>query len=171
MDLKESPALSIIKNGPSSFKGRKLGIYIAEGGDADLVAALKEAAEAVGAMVAIVAPHVAGAKLSDGKMMEADEKIDGGPSVVFDAVALVMSEASAKKLALNKPSLDFVSDAFAHLKFIGYDPAVKPLLEGAGVASRMDDGFIKLGSKADAKSFLKSCGDLRFWNREAKMNG
>ena len=47
-------------------------------------------------MVEIIAPHVGGAKLSDGKMLEADEKIDGGPSVVFDAVALVMGEAAAK---------------------------------------------------------------------------
>ena len=80
MDLPESPALSIIKNGPDSFKGRKLGIYIAEGADAGVVSALKDAAKAAGAMAEIIAPHVAGAKLSDGSMMEADQKIDGGPS-------------------------------------------------------------------------------------------
>ncbi len=97
-DLPESPALSILKNGPDSFKGRKLGIYIAEGADADVVKALQEAAKDAGAMAEIIAPHVAGAKLSDGNMMEADEKIDGGPSVVYDAVAVVMGEDSGQAL-------------------------------------------------------------------------
>ena len=167
-DLPESPALSIIKNGPGNFKGRKLGIYIAEGADADVVKALKDAATAAGGMVEIVAPHVAGAKLSDGKMMEADEKIDGGPSVTYDAVAVVMSDASAKRYNTDKPSIDFVNDAFAHAKFIAYVPAVKPLFETAGVWNWMDDGFVDVSSGKDAVSdFIEKCGKLRFWDRES----
>jgi len=166
-DLPESPALSILKNGPGSFKGRKLGIYIAEGGDAEVVSALKSAAKDVGAMVEIIAPHVAGAKLSDGKMMEADEKIDGGPSVVYDAVAVVMGEDSAKRFAKDKPSIDFINDAFAHAKFTAYVPAVRALLTGAGVWDRRDDGFIDVSSgKTAAKDFIETCGKLRFWERE-----
>ena len=166
-DLPVSDALSILKNQPDSFSGRKLGIYIAEGGDADLVKALKKAAEDAGGKCAIIAPHIAGAKLSDGKMMPADEKIDGGPSVVFDAVALVMSEAAADKLADNKPSQDFVSDAFAHVKFIAYSEGAMPLLEATGVADKMDDGVIRVDAKADAADFLEQCKKLRFWDRVA----
>ena len=167
-DLPESPALSIIKNGPGSFKGRKLGIYIAEGADAGVVKALKKAAKDAGAMADIVAPHVAGAKLSDGKLMEADEKIDGGPSVTYDAVAVVMSEDSAKRYDADKPSIDFVNDAFAHAKFVAYVPAVKSLFERAGVWDRMDEGFVDVSSGADAaKTFIEKCGQLRFWDRES----
>ncbi len=166
-DLKPSDALSILKNGPDSFKGRKLGIYIAEGGDAALVDALVKAAKDAGAKAAIVAPHIGGAKLSNGKVMEADEKIDGGPSVVFDAVALVMGADAAKNYAKDKPSQDFVSDAFAHAKFIAYAPEAMALLKGAGVAERMDDGFIELSAAGDAKAFIETCGALRFWDREA----
>ena len=167
-DLPESPALSIVKNGPGRFKGRKLGIYIAEGGDAGVVKALKEATESAGGMVEIVAPHVAGAKLSDGNMMEADEKIDGGPSVAYDAVAVVMSEASAKRYNTDKPSIDFVNDAFAHAKFVAYVPEVKPLFETAGVWNWMDDGFVDVSSGKDAASdFIEKCGKLRFWDRES----
>ncbi|MXO66137.1 catalase [Altericroceibacterium endophyticum] len=165
-DLPESKALSILKNTPGHFRGRKIGIYIGEGGDAGVVSALKAAAKDEGATVEIIAPHVSGAKLSDGKVMEADEKIDGGPSVVYDAVAIVMGEDAAKKLARNKPSTDFVNDAFAHSKFIGYHPAVKPLLEGAGIANRMDDGVMDLSGKDAAKNFLSACGALRYWKRE-----
>ena len=167
-DLPESPALSIVKNGPGSFKGRKLGIYIAEGGDAGAVKALKEAAEGAGGMVEIVAPHIGGAKLSDGSTMEADEKIDGGPSVAYDAVAVVMSEASAKRYNTDKPSIDFVNDAFAHAKFVAYVPAVQPLFETAGVWNWMDDGFVDVSSGKDAASdFIEKCGTLRFWDRES----
>ncbi|MGB3712590.1 MAG: catalase [Erythrobacter sp.] len=167
-DLPESPALSILKNGPGSFKGRKLGIYIADGADAGVVKALKTAAEGAGAMAEIVAPHIAGAKLSDGTMMEADEKIDGGPSVVYDAVAVVMSEASAKRYNTDKPSIDFVNDAFAHAKFIAYVPEVQPLFETAGVWNWMDDGFADVSSgKGAADSFIETCGKLRFWDRES----
>ena len=167
-DLPPSPALSIILNGPNSFKGRKLGIYIAEGADTEVVKSLQGAVKGAGGMCEIVAPHVGGAKLSDGMMMEADRKIDGGPSVAFDAVAIVMGKAAAQKLALDKPSIDFVNDAFAHAKFIAYVPDVQPLLDGAGVADRMDDGFMDVSSGASAaKSFIETCGKLRFWDREA----
>lgn len=166
-DLKESPALSIVKNGPGSFKGRKLGIYIAEGADADIVKALQKAAKDAGGMAEIVAPHVGGAKLSDGKLMEADEKIDGGPSVTYDAVAVVMSEKSAKRYNADKPSIDFVNDAFAHAKFIAYVPAVKPLFESAGVWDYMDAGFVEIGKPDVAKGFIEKCGELRFWDRES----
>ena len=164
-DLPVSDALSILKNAPDSFAGRKLGIYIAEGGDADLVKALKKAVEDEGGTAAIIAPHIAGAKLSDGAMMPADEKIDGGPSVVFDAVALVMSEDAGEKLAGNKPSQDFVSDAFAHVKFIAYSGGAMPLLKAAGVADKMDDGVVALEAKKDAATFLEQCRKLRFWDR------
>jgi catalase len=166
-DLPESPALSILKNAPGSFKGRKLGIYIADGADAGVVKALGKAARDAGGKAEIIAPHVAGAKLSDGKVMEADEKIDGGPSVVYDAVAVVMSEQSAKRFGADKPSIDFVNDAFAHAKFIAYVPEVQPLLEGAGVWNRMDEGFVEISAAKAAKSFIEKCGALRFWDREA----
>lgn len=166
-DLPESSALSILKNGPESFKGRKLGIYIAEGGDAKVIKALTKAAKSAGAMVAIIAPHIAGAKLSDGSMMEADEKIDGGPSVVFDAVAIVMGETAAKTYAGDKPSQDFASDAFAHAKFIAYTPEAEPLFEAVGVADKKDDGFFDVSDTKGAKQFIDACGQLRFWERAA----
>ena len=166
-DLPPSDALSILKNGPDRFKGRKLGIYIAEGADAAVVNDLKTAAKDAGASVGIVAPHVTGAKLSDGTMMEANEKIDGGPSVLFDAVAIVMGAEAAKRLADDKPSQDFMSDAFAHAKFIAYVPAVKPLFEAVGVAAKMDDGFVDVSNSEQAASFIDRCGQLRFWNRMA----
>jgi catalase len=76
-----------------------------------------------------------------------------------------MSEAAADQLANNKPSQDFVSDAFAHVKFIGYSKGAMPLLKAAGIAEKIDDGVVQLDAKKDAADFLKQCRKLRFWDR------
>ena len=148
--------------------GRKLGLYIAEGADAGMVSALMEAVKSEGGMVEVVAPHVTGAKLSDGKLQAADQKIDGAPSVLYDAVAVVMGEKAGKNYADDKPSIDFVNDAFAHAKFIGYAPGAMPLLKGAGVAGKMDQGFVELAdANGAAAKFIDQCKQLRFWDRAA----
>ncbi|HEY9091834.1 catalase [Parasphingorhabdus sp.] len=164
-DLKPSPALSIIKNGPASFKGRKLGIYIADGGNAKLVEALQGAVKNTGATYEIIAPHIGGAKLSDGKLMPADQKIDGGPSVLYDAVAILMSKKTATKLASDKPSQDFISDAFAHAKFIAYDANSRAILEEVVGSDKLDEGCVELSNDQDAQDFIDSCAELRFWDR------
>ena len=67
-DLKPSPKLSIIKNGPKSFAGRKVGALVTDGVDADVLAALGKALKAEGAMLKLVAPEVGGVKDSDGHL-------------------------------------------------------------------------------------------------------
>ena len=165
-DLAPSDSLSIIKNGPDSFAGRKLGIYVSDGADAALVHALIEAAKNEGAMVEIVAPKVAGATLSDGELLEADQKIDGAPSVLYDAVALVLSKDAAARLKDDKPSQDFASDAFAHAKFIGYTAPAKALFEAVGIAQKMDEGFIELRNTEAAGAMIQQCRQLRHWDRQ-----
>ena len=50
------------------------------------------AATKAGARVKIVAPKVGGAKLADGSMQAADGLLAGTPSVLFDAVAIILSD-------------------------------------------------------------------------------
>src|SRR5690606_21083421 len=76
-DLPESPALSILKNGPHAFMGRKLGVLVTDGSDATVLAELRKAVHAAGAMMEIVAPHVGGITASDGSFIHADEQLDG----------------------------------------------------------------------------------------------
>ncbi len=71
-------------------------------------------------MVELVAPTVGGFEASSGDWIEADHMIDGGPSVLFDAVALVLSDEAADRLTREAAARDFVADAFAHCKFIGF---------------------------------------------------
>ena len=83
--------------------------------------AVRDAVTAAGAKVKIVAPKVGGAKLADGSLQPADAQLAGAPSVIFDAVAVILSDAGASLLAGDSAALDFVSDAYAHLKALALD--------------------------------------------------
>lgn len=169
MDLKPLPALSIVANGPKSFKGRKLGILVSDGVSGDLLIGLKTAAKAEGALVEIVAPMVGGVMTDGGSLIEGDKKLDGGPSVLYDAVAVLLSAEGAAMLTKHPVARDFVADAYAHCKFIAYSAEALPLFEKAGVAADMDEGFFRLGSASDAMGFIRACRELRLWNREQKL--
>ncbi len=167
-DLAVSDALSIIKNGPDSFAGRKIGVLVSDGVDADLLGGLKAAAEAEGAMVELVAPKVYGVTDSGGTHHPADQKVNGGPSVLYDAVALLVSADGANMLAGEATARDFVADAFAHAKFIAFAESARPLLDRAGVMP--DDGCVVLDGRAAAGDFVELCRGLRYWQREAAVH-
>ncbi|MHB1560770.1 MAG: catalase [Isosphaeraceae bacterium] len=164
-DLKPSPALSIIQNGPKTFAGRKVGALVTDGVDANILAALKKSLKSEGAMLVLVAPEVGGVTDSAGTLHPAGEKLEGGPSVLFDAVALLPSADGATLLKKLPAARDFVADAFAHRKFIGHAAAAAPLLEKAGVANAVDAGFLPLDRPGDCDAFVAACRKLRFWDR------
>ncbi|MGA7328094.1 MAG: catalase [Rhodomicrobium sp.] len=168
-DLKESPALSIILNGPKRIEGRKLGILVSDGVEARLLADVRQAFESKGAMVEIVAPEVGGVKASDGTWVQGDEKLDGGPSVLYDAVAILVSGEGGKLLSKHPAARDFLADAFAHQKFIAYQENAVPLLQKAGLMEDLDEGVVQLKSASDAKRFAEMCGSLRYWKRAEKL--
>ncbi|EIZ79851.1 catalase [Novosphingobium sp. Rr 2-17] len=169
-DLPASDKLSIVKNGPDSFKGRKLGILLSDGADAAIVKALLKAVEAEGAVYEVIAPKIAGVTLSDGTTVAAKQKIDGGPSVLFDAVAIVVSEAGAALLSIDAAAKDFVTDAFAHCKFIGLTAEAEVIFAKAGIAGDLDDACLTLTGAKDADAFLTACRALRYWNRELEVD-
>jgi catalase len=169
-DLKPSPALSIVERGPQRFEGRKLGILATDGADAALFSALTAAVTKAGGVFELVAPKIAGVTLSDGQLVPAKQKIDGGPSVLYDAVALLLSADGAAMIAKDAPSNDFVRDAFAHCKFIAYTQDAQPLLEASGIAQKLDEGCVALASRKDAAAFVELCGRLRHWERELSVD-
>ncbi len=165
-DLAVSDSLSILKRPPATLEGRKVGIFATDGADGALFAALTAAIEKEGASFEVVAPRIAGVTLSNGTQVPAKQKIDGGPSVLYDAVVLLFSEEGAELLKSHGPARDFVSDAYAHCKFIGYTPAAAALFEAVGLADKVDEAFISLNGKKDADAFVKAARQLRLWSRE-----
>ncbi len=170
LDLPASAALSIIANGPNTFKGRKLGILLTDGSDAALFKALTAAIDKVGAVWEVAAPKIGGVTLDDGTNVAARHKIDGGPSVLFDAVALLPSNDGATMLSNDAASKDFVSDAYAHCKFIGHSAAASSLFAAARLPAELDKGFVSLDGKGSVDSFVDMLGQLRFWPREVAVD-
>ncbi len=162
-DLDPSPALRIIA-GPrqlATLEGRSVGILIADGSDAKRVADLVAAVGEAGARSVIIAPRVGGAKMSDGSLLKADAQLAGCPSVMVDAIAVVLSKEGCDMLLKDAAAIQFVMDAFGHLKAIGHTPEAKPLLDKAGV--KPDAGVVP----AD-KAFVKAAG-TRYWDREPSV--
>ena len=169
-EVEPSPALSIIGKMPQTLKGRVVGCLVSDGADRALVEALRVAVEKEGAKFKIVAPHVGGAKAADGKLLAADLRIDGGPSIFFDAVALILSEAGAKELTREAAAVDFVADAFNHLKVIGHVPAALTLMRRAGITEDLaDQGIVPLANAAAAAGFIAAAKKMRIWSREPKV--
>ena len=165
-DLAPSPALSILRNPPDTLAGRKIGVLVSDGADAEILDALLSAAQEEGATVKLVAPTVGGVQTSDGSRREADEQVDGGPSVLYDVVVLLPSEEGAAKLAGNPAARDFVSDAYAHAKFIGCGAHASALFAATGLSDAADDGMVEIAGAGDVEPFLSRCRALRFWERE-----
>ena len=84
--------------------------------------------------------------------------------MIFDAVALVVSEEGCAQLLADSAAIDFVHNAFVHLKAIGFTSAAQPLLKRCGVAT--DPGVIDLAG--GTKAFLPPAR-TRQWVREPKV--
>src|SRR5262249_20475077 len=163
----KSPALSIQLRGHASFKGRKVGALVTDGVDSAILQALRTALEKEGALLEIIAPQVGGVEASDGSWIKAAQQLRGGPSVLYDAVALLPSEDDIESLMQEPTARDVVADAFAHCKFIGYVKEALPLFEKGGVSDSRDDGCIALEGAQGCAQFITTCRQLRFWAREA----
>ncbi len=158
--MKPSPALQIIGKMKATLQGRAIGILIADGSDGATIKKSKKAATDAGAAVKIIAPRIGGAKLADGSMLAADAQLAGTPSVLFDAVAVILSPAGAKALALEGAAIDFVRDAFGHLKAIAADHGGQALLKAADIGQ--DAGVVEA---SDVDAFM-AAAKTRQWDRE-----
>jgi len=158
-----SPALQIIGKMKGTLVGRAIAILIADGSDGAVIKSIKKAASDAGASVKIVAPKVGGAKLADGSMLAADGQLAGTPSVLFDAVAVILSDEGAKALSTEGAAIDFVRDAFGHLKAIAVDKGGRALLKIAHVGQ--DAGVVDAGDK---DAFI-AAAKTRQWDREKSV--
>ncbi|MCW1885049.1 catalase [Luteolibacter flavescens] len=166
-DLEVSPSLSLIGKDPRTLKGRKAGILITDGADAETLAALQAAFKKEKAAVELIAPKIGGATTSDGALVPVQHSLSGGPSVFFDTVAILAAEEAIDDLVREAAAVNWVRDAFGHLKVIGYTIEAAPLLEAAGVAH--DDGTVLIESPKTLKSYVAAARDGRRWDREPSL--
>ena len=161
-DFPASPALAILSKMKSTLQGRCVGILVADGSDGAALKQLKDAIMKEGATVKVVAPKPM-VKLQDGSVLAADGQLAGTPSVVFDAVASMLTAEMGQKLAKDGAAVDWFRDAYGHLKAIAACQGTQPILDAGGV--ERDEGVFE---PKDFQAFL-SAAKTRQWDREPKV--
>jgi catalase len=163
INMPTSDALSIIKKAKPTLNGRCVGVLMADGTDAKALNALVTALQKAGSRVKLIAPKIYGAVLDDGTKKAADAQLAGSPSVLYDAVVLMLAPEAAAELSKHAAAVDFVTDAFSHLKAIGHSKGAALLLAASGV--EIDAFFVP---SSDTPKFIKLASQ-RFWEREPKV--
>ncbi len=165
-DLPESASLSIMTSAPRTFSGRRLGVLVTDGVDGSFLRQLETEFNDLGGTVELVAPAIGGVKSEDGGWIEASKTLATAPSVLFDAVAIVVTPQASKEVAKNLLACAFVADAYAHCKFIAYTADARQLLERALAGSPLDAGCKQVETSMAAAQFATQCEQVRFWARE-----
>ncbi len=160
IDLELSPTLSIVNKAKPILTGRKVGILFTDGSPAAKVTKLVAAVTKAGATPVLIAPKLLQVATKP-KPMDADGQLAGTPSVTCDAIAIVVTEQGAAALAADAAAVQFVADAFAHLKAIGHTPEAQALLDAARV--QPGDGVVGLD-----RDFIAAAA-RRFYEREAMV--
>ena len=158
-DLEPSPALSLVAKAPAVVKGRTVAILVTDGSDAKAVGAVQRAVKKEGGTVKLVAPRIGELK---GNGLVPDMTIEGAPSVLFDAVVLLPSDEGAKTLVAMPPAVNWLRDAFGHLKAIGFNAAAQPLFDKGGLDSDAP-GVIVL--KGGVEDFIDAARKHKIWDR------
>ena len=85
------------------------------------------------------------------------------PSVLYDAVIVILSDNNKDEVINNPYIRNFVNDAYSHCKFIGYNKESKWFFDAMNLT--IDGGCIALDENAP-KEFIAKCKKLRFWDRK-----
>ena len=159
IDMDASDALSIVKQGDPPMKGRKVALLFAEGSDKAEIDRIKNEVEKAGGTLFLVAPKVGGIPVKGGTLA-ADGQLAGSPSVLFDAVTMVLMPEAVDKLLNDSAALGWLMDAYSHCKTIGHCKGSMKLIERLGL--EVDAGVV--GNDQFAKVAPK-----RHWGREPKV--
>ena len=165
VDLPPSPALRIIGKYPPTLKGRKVGIVLAPGFDATVLKALMAAIEAEKAACAIIGTKVGGVMDSAGKKHAVDMALNASPSIFFDAVVMLAGPDGDSRLAQVPDAVQFLRDAFRHLKAIGLS-GVPQTAQRAEIVAQL--GVTDFASGKDGISnFIDFAKGGRVWDRDS----
>ena len=170
IDLDPSPALSLVGKANPTLKGRRIGALVTDGADGDRVEFLSAVLDMEGAELPIDAPKIGGVDLKSGKHPGADMALSGAPSAFLDAVAIFASAEEIKPLLKNSAAIDWLQDAFGHLKVIGHTSAGQPLIAKASIADDLDEGVIELDGRPGVGQYIEAAKQQRVWAREARLS-
>lgn len=174
--LKTSPALSMENTVKGNIKTRQVAFLAAEGVDSKSLSDMKDALEAEGAVVKVIAPHAGFIKDSAGKEVKVDHSFLTFASVLVDAIYVPTGDKSIETLKNTPKAVHFIDEAFLHCKAIAADGKAVELVKISYVANYLNknldkvaDAGLLLGNNNEknfAKDFIKAIGNHRFFERE-----
>jgi catalase len=165
IDLPASPSLSLVKKAPATLAGRKVAILVTDGSDPAQVDALRAAVEKERGRLAVIAPTIGGVAGVGGSLIAADHALASAPSIFFDAVVVAPSASGAQALLRQAAAIDWLRDAYGHLKVIGYTDTAAPLLTKAAIET--DEGIVDV--TWGVEGFVTVAKGGRRWEREPKL--
>jgi catalase len=166
-DVPPSRVLSLAHRA-GALGGRTVGVLVTDGADARWLAQVGHALAGAGARLAVVAPRVGGVHAGDGSHLAVNHALASAPSVLFDVVIVAPSATCAQMLASSPAAVDWVRDAFRHLKVIGHVSAAATLLERAGVQPDADYGIVAVDAVSAMGKLISAAKNHRIWARDAK---
>ena len=72
-------------------------------------------------------------------------------------------------LAKEAAAIDWLRDAFGHLKVIGHVAAAAPIFKQAGIGTEGEEGVILLEPRQSIDSFITAAKKQKIWSREPKL--
>jgi catalase len=172
--LKISKALSMAGTVKNSIKTRQIAFLTADGIDENSLNKMKQALEAAGAQIKIIAPHLGFISSAKGKKIKVDQSFLTASSVVFDAVYVPGGETSAAALLDEPDAIHFINEAYKHCKAIAADDAGAKVVYATAAGIKIhNEGKAEKETVAEGvllnrtpKEFINAIAQHRFWQRE-----
>ena len=162
------------KTRKSAITGRKIGFLVADGVDVGTIETMRNALEAGGATVKIIAPKSGEISNSKNQIMAVDHSFPTVGSVLFDAL-YIPGGSSAETLCNNPHAVLFIKEAYKHGKAIATANEGAALITKAAHSAGSPTGefagpgvFIakaKLANETFIKTFLAGIAQHRFSDR------
>ncbi len=119
----------------AAHRARTLGLLVSDGVCRTAIANIERFAEARGVKVELIAAASPGIRTSDDATVYVDRTIEETMALSFDALALLVSEVDAQRLADHPGARLLVADADAQQKLLGRTSEAARLLHAAGVVA------------------------------------
>ncbi len=175
--LEKSAALSMANTIKDNIQTRRIAVLVAEGVDEQSVIAMKDALEAAGGVVDLVATKLGKIVSANNTEFPVMKSLLTTASVLYDAVYVPGGDNSVGTLATEPDALHFLNEAFKHCKAIAADAAALPVLQETYFARKLPEELSKesvmmtglvIGDDINkvAELFINAIAQHRFWDRE-----
>lgn len=131
----KDPALSMANARRDSIVGRKVAVLVAGGVDGVVIDAVRNALEAGGAAIKLIAPRMGEIKSKAGRMIKVDHSLPTVGSVLFDAVFVPGGKGSVDALCADANAVLFVKEAYKHGKAIAASDEGALLIARAAISA------------------------------------